>query len=124
MKLILQLLYCGMIFIICGCQSSYSELIINKWRPVAVNVSMPDSIKKELFGKTIIEFTRDGKYYISGPQMKDTGTYILSDKGTTLTVTGSNLKITEMSIDSLNAERIVFTTRANNTTTTAVRVSE
>ena len=110
---------------VCGCQSSYSDLIVNKWRPVSVNVSMPDSTKKELFEKTIIEFTRDGKYYISGPQMKDTGTYVLSDKGKTLTVTGSkDSKITEMSIDSLNSERIVFTTRLDNTTTTAVRLSE
>ena len=90
-----------------------------------MNVSMADSLKKVLLGKTVIEFTRDGKYYISGPQTNDTGTYTLSDKGKTLNITASrDSKITEISIDSLNAERIVLTTKSNNTTTTAVRIKE
>lgn len=102
-----------------GCQSD-KDLIVNKWRPVALNVAMSDSLKSQLFATTILEFTKDGKYAISTPQANTSGTYEITDNGKTLTVHESTSKTVEMTIDTLTKTRFVFTTKADNVTTTAI----
>ncbi len=111
------------LFAVSSCKSNNAELIAKKWRPVAISFPLNDSTKKELFAKTVIEFTKDGKYIINGPQMNDTGTYALTDNGKTLTVTGgSKSQNIEMSIDTLTNDKFVFTTKADGSSTTTVPV--
>ena len=104
-----------------SCTSKNSGLIINKWRPISVSLHLDDSTKNELFTKTTIEFTKNGRYFINGPQTNDTGTYELTDKGSTLTVTSAiTKKNIEMSVDTLTNNRLVFTTKADGNSTTVV----
>ena len=107
---------------IAGCNST-ATMLAKKWRPVAINEPLSDSLKNELFAKTIIEFTKDGRYTIDGLQRNDTGTYSLSDNGKTLTVTSRvKSKVTEISIDTITNDKIVFTTKADGSRMTAVSV--
>lgn len=104
-----------------GCSQDNHNLISKRWRPVAVSVALDDSTKNVLFSKTVIEFTKDGKYFINGPRTNDTGTYELSDKGKTLTVSSIVTKRNvEMTIDTLTNYRFVFTAKLDGTKTTVV----
>ena len=125
-EFVLPALKCGMVLIITtfnGCKPGNATLIIHQWRPIAVSMPISDSLKSDLFSKTIIEFTETGKCYINGPQMHDTANYVLSDNGKTLTVTGgAKSQNIEMSIDTLTTEKFVFTTKVDGNSTTAVPV--
>ena len=98
-------------------------MLSKKWRPVAISQQLPDSIRNELFAKTSLEFTKEGKYYITGWQQNDTGTYTLTDNGKTLTVSSTHTpKVTEIFIDTLTPDKIIFTTKSDGSSMTAVPV--
>ncbi|MDQ6756119.1 MAG: lipocalin family protein [Bacteroidota bacterium] len=107
-----------------GCKSDNPrELIVKKWRITditAPNMVVPDSIKNALRQATM-EFTKDGKFLITGLGMGDdqSGTYSLSDDGKKLiTVTYGRSETNE--INELTKIKMIITDLRNSSKLTAV----
>ncbi len=72
---------------------------------------MPDSVKKKVTGNTLMEFTNDGKYILTGmDKLFHNGNYILSDDEKTLTITPEATKESEKNtIEQISESKLIFT---------------
>ena len=120
-KIILLLSLSATILISCKSNNT-KELIVNKWRITNItspNMEVPDSIKKVL-SKGTLEFTKDGKFLVTGMGMDDqTGTYTVSENGKKL-VTVTNGRSETNEINELTKIKIILTDTRNSSRVTAV----
>ena len=77
----------AMIIILAGCKTKRRDLIVNKWRINNMSGDRPDRNMQQTIDKTVIEFTADGKYILSGTDHDQEGTYKVSDDGRWLVIT-------------------------------------
>lgn len=109
-------------FILQSCEGNKpKDLIVNKWRITNIetpDMPLPDSIKA-LAMKGTMEFTKDGKWLVSGMGNDQSGTYTLSEDGKTIFVV-ANGKTETNEIVELTKERMVLLDKLNNSKLTVV----
>ena len=124
----LKHLLSGILFLaavaVIGCKGKPSkDMVVNKWK--ISNLSggmakdMPDSVKKEMSDKLTLEFTKDGKYMMTGGGADEKGDYTISDDLKTLTMTrggtGNGGKSMPHDINELSKDKVVLTEKESNT---------
>ncbi|MEO7309640.1 MAG: lipocalin family protein [Chitinophagaceae bacterium] len=117
------LLMSAMAFV--SCKGKPKDLIVNKWKMTDISggqmAAMPDSIKKDIMDKATLEFTKDGKYMITGIPNGETGAYTLTEDGKTLTMTPSTGGAGETSeLNEIAKDKMVMTGKSSGSKITAV----
>lgn len=97
-----------------SCKSkSPQELIVNKWQVTGISggkaSEIPDSVKESM-KKSVMEFTADGKFNLTGNSYPYAGTYSLSADGKKITLTPTTGSGPETDIiDELTADKMSVT---------------
>jgi hypothetical protein len=107
---------------IAGCKSNKpKDLIVKKWKITNIDIPdmpLPDSVKANAM-KGTMEFTKDGKWLVTGMGNDQSGTYTLSEDGKMLFVV-SNGKTESNEIVELSGSKMVLLDKSNNSKLTVV----
>ena len=122
-KIIFLLLISSTIFFIACNTNKAKGIVVNKWRIINIDMPdmpLPDTVKNAAM-KGITEFKKDGKWSVTGMGHDQSGTYTLSDDGTTIfiisdsgTETNKIVELTKSKLilyDSANNSRVTFVPR-------------
>lgn len=122
MKKIIIILLLAVVAGTIGCKpNDPKELIVKKWKISNIDIPdmpLPDSVKANAM-KGTMEFTKDGKWLVTGMGNDQSGTYTLSENGKTLFVV-SNGKTETNEIVELSSSKMVLLDKSNNSKLTVV----
>ena len=120
--LFLLLVFASVIFISCNTDKT-KDLIVHKWKITNINmpdIPIPDTVKAAAM-KGTMEFTKDGKWLVTGMGKDQSGTYTLSDDGKTVFIVSNARTETNQVLELTKSKMILFDSTNNSKLTFAPR---
>lgn len=114
-KIIFLFLFAATIAFVSCKSNKPKDLIIKKWKIVNIDIPdmpLPDSVKANAM-KGTMEFTKEGKWIVTGMGNDQSGTYTLSEDGKTLFVV-ANGKTETNEIVEITGSRMILLDKSNN----------
>lgn len=110
------------VFVSCSTNKS-KILIVNKWKIINIDMPdmpIPDSVQAVAMRGTM-EFTKEGKWRVTGMGRDQSGTYTLSDDGKTVFIVSSAKTETNQIVELTKSKMILFDSTNNSRLTFAPR---